>query len=58
MDLNTGLGHRDCHEIFDNKPDRWHELNGITNILADIKTIDLDYYRIVENNISNIKAKM
>ncbi|MGI6337872.1 MAG: hypothetical protein ACOXZV_00650 [Bacteroidales bacterium] len=45
--LNTGLAHRDCHEIFDNHPDQAIYLPRILECLYIIYLLDEDYfYRI------------
>ena len=53
MPLNIGLGHRDCHIIFDDKPAQARLLPGISKVLSDIEKIDVDYYkRIVDKYLS------
>jgi len=45
MLLNTGLGHRDCHEIYDDKPSQAKHLPGIAKILREIEIIEPHYYQ-------------
>lgn len=57
MDLNIGLAHRDCHEIFDDMPDQAVYLPGFRRILADIKKIDTDYHNLINNRIDDFYSK-
>ena len=45
MDRNTGLGHPDCHDIFDNDPENAVLLPGFPFVMQDIKEIDLKIYK-------------
>jgi len=47
MPLNTGLGHHDCHVMFDDNPNQARYMPGIGKILADIERIDIDYYNVI-----------
>jgi hypothetical protein len=49
MDLNNGLGHHVCHQIFDDNPNEAKKLSNYSKILADIKVIDPDYYQKMIN---------
>lgn len=44
MDLNTGLGHPDCHDMYDNDPENAVLLPGFPFIMNDIKKIDINIY--------------
>ncbi len=46
MPKNTGLAHRDCHDIFDNDKELSKTLPKYNKILKDIKEIDNEYYNI------------
>jgi hypothetical protein len=52
LKLNTGLAHRDCHEIFDNKPSEAIYLPRFYECLFIIWRIDLTYYGQMANNYS------
>lgn len=51
MKLNTGLGHRTCHEIFDNNPAEAVQLPGFWQIMKDIKAINKKIYDKLISNI-------
>lgn len=51
MDLNTGLGHRECHDIYDNSPEEAVKLPGFEQVLLDIYKID---QHIFNKCISNL----
>lgn len=44
LKLNTGLGHPNCHDTYDNKPELAKFLPGYGQIMKDIKKIDPEIY--------------
>lgn len=53
--LNTGLAHRDCHDIFDNKPDQAVYLPRILEVLYIIWTLDRQYFYRISGNFEQLK---
>lgn len=49
MPKNTGLGHHNCHDIFDNDKEGAKLLPRYNQILEDIKEIEPQYYEITFN---------
>jgi len=53
LKLNTGLGHRICHEIFDDNPEKAVELLGFNQIMCDIRAISQQTYDRLMNLLYN-----
>jgi hypothetical protein len=49
MDLNIGLAHLDCHELFDNCPELAVHLPGIHKVLDRVRIINVPYYNRLMN---------
>lgn len=50
--LNTGLGHKACHDTYDNNPKEAMKLPGFPQIMKDIKTISEEAYNRLTLNYS------
>ena len=42
--LNTGLAHRDCHDLFDNDPEQAQYLPRIVEVMYIIYLLDIEYF--------------
>ena len=51
MDLNNGLGHRDCHHVFDNVPEEAVRLPGFESVMIDVYKIDKKLFCKIVSNI-------
>lgn len=50
LKLNSGLGHKACHDIYDNDPKEAMKLPGFPQIMKDIKTInEATYNKLMAN---------
>ena len=51
MKENTGLGHRVCHNIFDNDLSMAKYLPGFNQVMRDIKRIDIKIYNKLKSRL-------
>lgn len=52
--LNTGLAHRDCHNIFDNEPDQAVYLPRIVEVLYIIFLLDSTYFNLIAGHYEQL----
>ncbi|NLD79513.1 MAG: hypothetical protein GX641_04240 [Mollicutes bacterium] len=52
--LNTGLAHRECHNIFDNEPDQAVYLPRIIEVLYIIFLLSSDYFNLIADHYEQL----
>lgn len=54
LKLNTGLAHRECHDLFDNNMTQAQYLPRMTEVLYIIWTLDKEYFNQIADNFPEL----